>query len=69
MLIARFRLATTAPPITKHDIWNTRIGAFDRQIPAGRADVGRFTFNIPNDARGPIKLLARLITAVSTVVS
>lgn len=47
-------------PITKHDIWNTRIGAFDRQIPAGRADVGRFKFNIPEDAHGPIKLVARL---------
>jgi tetratricopeptide (TPR) repeat protein len=47
-------------PITKHDIWNTRIGAFDRQIPAGRADLGRFTFEIPADAQSPIKLVARL---------
>lgn len=47
-------------PITKHDIWHTRIGAFDRHIAAGRADVGRFTFKIPEDARGPIKLVARL---------
>ena len=47
-------------PITKHDIWNTRIGAFDRHIAAGRADVGRFTFNVPHDAHGPIKLVARL---------
>ena len=47
-------------PITKHDIWRTRIGAFDRHIAAGRADVGRFKFEIPKDARGPIKLVARL---------
>lgn len=47
-------------PITKHDIWNTRIGAFDRHIAAGRADIGRFKFNIPADAHGPIKLVARL---------
>jgi tetratricopeptide (TPR) repeat protein len=47
-------------PITRHDIWNTRIGAFDRHIPAGRADVGRFTFKVPVDARGPIKLVAHL---------
>jgi Cytochrome c554 and c-prime len=47
-------------PITKHDIWNTRMGAFDRHIAAGRADVGRFNFKIPEDARGPIKLVARL---------
>ena len=47
-------------PITKHDIWNTRVGAFDRHIPAGRADVGRFNFKVPAEARGPIKLVARL---------
>ncbi|MBI4746895.1 MAG: hypothetical protein HY774_00280, partial [Acidobacteria bacterium] len=29
-------------PITKHDIWNTRTTAFDRHIPPGRADLGRF---------------------------
>ena len=46
--------------IDRHDIWHTRIGAFDRQIPAGRADVGRFTFKVPFEARGPIKLVARL---------
>lgn len=47
-------------PITRHDIWRTRVGAFDRQIPAGRADVGRFSFTIPADAVSPIKLAARL---------
>ncbi|HEV7476041.1 MAG TPA: multiheme c-type cytochrome [Pyrinomonadaceae bacterium] len=47
-------------PITRHDIWNTRVGALDRQIPAGRADVGRFSFKLPADARGPIKLVAHL---------
>lgn len=46
--------------IDRHDIWHTRVGAFDRQIPAGRADVGRFSFNVPVEARGPIKLVARL---------
>jgi tetratricopeptide (TPR) repeat protein len=46
--------------IDRHDIWHTRVGAFDRQIPAGRADVGRFSFNVPLEARGPIKVLARL---------
>ena len=47
-------------PVTRHDIWRTRISAIDRQIPAGRADVARFSFKVPVDARGPIKLLARL---------
>lgn len=46
--------------IDRHDIWRTRVGAFDRQIPAGRADVGRFSFNLPLEVRGPIKLMARL---------
>jgi tetratricopeptide (TPR) repeat protein len=46
--------------IDRHDIWRTRVGAFDRQIPAGRADIGRFTFVIPKDARAPITLVARL---------
>lgn len=46
--------------IDRHDIWHTRVGAFDRQIPAGRADIGRFSFNVPLAARGPIKLVARL---------
>lgn len=47
-------------PITKHDIWNTRVGAIDRFIPAGRADLGRFTFVIPPDARSPLKLTAKV---------
>jgi Flp pilus assembly protein TadD len=46
--------------IDRHDIWRTRVAAFDRQIPAGRADVGRFSFKIPADVQGPIKLTARL---------
>jgi tetratricopeptide (TPR) repeat protein len=46
--------------IDRHDIWHTRVGAFDRQIPAGRADIGRFTFNVPPGVRGPIILSARL---------
>ena len=47
-------------PITKHDIWNTRTGAFDRHIPAGRADIGSFSFNIPSDVSLPITLKAKL---------
>lgn len=47
-------------PITKHDIWNTRVGAIDRFIPAGRADLGRFTFAIPPSAKSPLKLTAKV---------
>ncbi|HYH86585.1 MAG TPA: multiheme c-type cytochrome, partial [Pyrinomonadaceae bacterium] len=47
-------------PITRHDIWNTRIGGIDRFIPAGRSDLARFSFDVPADARAPIKLTAKL---------
>jgi len=47
-------------PIIRHDIWNTRATALDRQIAAGRADVGRFTFFVPKDAHSPVTLTARL---------
>ena len=47
-------------PITRHDIWNTRVGAFDRNIPAGRSDLGCFSFQIPAGARFPLRLTARL---------
>ncbi|MEJ7712741.1 MAG: tetratricopeptide repeat protein [Pyrinomonadaceae bacterium] len=45
---------------TKHDIWNTRAVALDRHIPAGRADIGRFTFIVPPGTLSPIVLTARL---------
>lgn len=47
-------------PITRHDIWNTRVAAFDRHIPAGRSDLGCFSFRVPADARLPLRLTARL---------
>ena len=47
-------------PITKHDIWNTRVGAFDRHIPAGRADIGSFSFTIPSNVSLPISFTAKL---------
>ena len=53
-------ISSDGQPITRHDIWNTRVGAFDRHIPAGRADVGRFTFALPANVHGPIKLTAKL---------
>lgn len=47
-------------PISKHDIWNTRVGAIDRFIPAGRADLGRFSFVIPPEAKSPFKMTAKI---------
>ena len=47
-------------PITKHDIWNTRTTAFDRHIPPGRADLGRFEVPLPPTAKLPITVTARV---------
>lgn len=47
-------------PVTRHDIWNTRVGGIDRFIPAGRADLGRFSFTVPTDALSPVTVKARL---------
>jgi tetratricopeptide (TPR) repeat protein len=47
-------------PVTRHDIWNTRVGGIDRFIPAGRADLARFSFDVPADAAAPLKLTAKL---------
>ena len=46
--------------VTRHDIWNTRVGAIDRFIPAGRADLARFDFTVPANVQSPIKITARL---------
>lgn len=47
-------------PIERHDIWNSRVTALDRSIPAGRADLARFRFLVPADARAPLTLTAKL---------
>lgn len=46
--------------IWQHDIWNTRIAALDRHIPAGRADLARFAFTVPANIHGPLRLTATL---------
>jgi len=35
--------------ITRHQIWTTNIKAYDNAIPAGRSDVVRFRFRLPDD--------------------
>lgn len=47
-------------PITRHDIWNTRMGAFDRHIPAGRADLGRFQIPVTSDTKYPLTIQAKV---------
>jgi tetratricopeptide (TPR) repeat protein len=47
-------------PVVDHDIWNTRVTAIDRQVAAGRADLARFAFVVPANARSPVTLSAKL---------
>jgi hypothetical protein len=43
-----------------HEVWETRIRAYDNTIMPGRSDLVRYRFTIPRDAHGPITLTARL---------
>ncbi len=40
-------LDETGRPITRHQIWLTNIKAYDNTIPAGRSDLVRFRFRVP----------------------
>jgi tetratricopeptide (TPR) repeat protein len=46
--------------LDQHEIWETRIRAYDNTIMPGRSDLVRYRFTVPHDARGPITLTARL---------
>jgi tetratricopeptide (TPR) repeat protein len=46
--------------LDQHEIWETRIRAYDNTIMPGRSDLVRYRFTIPHDTRGPITLTARL---------
>ncbi len=43
-----------------HEVWDTRIRAYDNTIMPGRSDLVRYRFTIPRDVQGPITLTARL---------
>jgi Flp pilus assembly protein TadD len=56
-------LDDSARVITRHQIWTTNIKAYDNAIQAGRSDVARFRFRVPDSAGGRtdgIKLRARI---------
>jgi Flp pilus assembly protein TadD/phosphoribosyl-ATP pyrophosphohydrolase len=36
-------------PITRHQIWLTNVKGYDNAIPAGRTDIARFRFRLPQD--------------------
>ena len=46
--------------LDQHEIWNTRIRAYDNTILPGRSDLVRYRFRIPPDAKGAITIIARL---------
>jgi Flp pilus assembly protein TadD len=37
--------------ITRHQVWVARVKAYDNAIPAGRSDIARYRFRVPNDKR------------------
>lgn len=43
-----------------HEVWETRIRAYDNTIMPGRSDLVRYRFTIPRDVRGRLTLTARL---------
>lgn len=46
--------------LDQHEVWETRIRAYDNTIMPGRSDLVRYRFTIPRDARGPINVTVRL---------
>jgi len=43
-----------------HQVWLTKVRAYDNTIPSGNSDLVRFKFRIPPDASGPITLTAKV---------
>jgi tetratricopeptide (TPR) repeat protein len=46
--------------LVHHQVWQTRLKPYDNTIMSGRSDLVRYRFRIPANARGTIKLLARV---------
>jgi Flp pilus assembly protein TadD len=43
-----------------HQVWNTRVVAYNNTIQSGRSQVVRYAFKLPADAAGPITVTARV---------
>ncbi|MCU1225490.1 MAG: tetratricopeptide repeat protein [Edaphobacter sp.] len=43
-----------------HQVWNTRIAAYNNTISSGRSQIVRYQFKVPADARSPISVTARV---------
>jgi tetratricopeptide (TPR) repeat protein len=43
-----------------HQVWNTRVIAFNNTISSGRSQIVRYQFKVPLNASGPIKITAKV---------
>lgn len=43
-----------------HQVWDTRVVAYNNTIASGRSQVVRYEFSVPKDAAGPISITARV---------
>ena len=55
-----YQLDAAGNPIDKRNAWQARSVLYARLIPPGAADVAHYRIKVPNDARGPITLTAKL---------
>ncbi|HYN22085.1 MAG TPA: tetratricopeptide repeat protein, partial [Thermoanaerobaculia bacterium] len=55
-----YQLDGEGNPINKRNAWQSRSVLYVRLIPPGAADVGHYRIKIPEDARGPLTLTAKL---------
>jgi Flp pilus assembly protein TadD len=55
-----YQLDAQGNPINKRNAWQTRSVLYVRLIPPGAADVAHYRVRIPENARGPITLTAKL---------
>ena len=43
-----------------HQVWNTRVVAYNNTIQSGRSQIVRYEFKVPDDAKGPISVTAKV---------
>jgi tetratricopeptide (TPR) repeat protein len=53
-------VSKTGALLDRHQVWQTRTRAYDSTILPGRADLVRYAFRIPHDARGPLAVTAKV---------
>ena len=46
--------------LDRHQVWDTRIKAYDETILPGQSDLVRYRFHVPSDARGQLTLTAKV---------